>query len=124
MKDEHRGRHLSTASIAGSESAPRRRHDSREAPQPSRAPLLSEESLEDLRRRWKHVQSQFVDEPRRAVEHADSLVAELMMRIAESFANERSGLEAQWGRNNEVDTENLRLALQRYRSFFERLLDV
>jgi len=124
MKDEHKGRPLSTASIASSDPPLRRRDDSAKATEPSRAALISEESLEDMRGRWKHIQAQFVDEPRHAVEHADSLVAELMMRIAESFANERTGLEAQWGRNNKVDTEDLRLALRRYRSFFERLLDV
>jgi hypothetical protein len=65
-----------------------------------------------------------VDEPRRAVEQADSLVAEAMKRLAEIFAEERATLEGQWGRDETVSTENLRLALRRYRSFFGRLLSV
>jgi len=64
----------------------------------------------------------FVDEPRRTVEEADKLVAAVMQRLAEGFANERSGLEKQWDSGENVSTEDLRLALQRYRSFFDRLL--
>jgi hypothetical protein len=65
-----------------------------------------------------------VDEPRRAVEQADSLVAGAMKRLAETFANERAKLEGQWDREENVSTENLRLALRRYRSFFGRLLSI
>jgi hypothetical protein len=72
--------------------------------------------------RWMDVQSTFVDEPRAAVERADSLVAEVMKRLAEGFANERGALERQWDRGDNVTTEDLRLALQRYRQFFDRLL--
>ena len=53
---------------------------------------------------------------------ADQLVAEIMQRLAESFARERSDLEQQWDRGEDVSTEDLRVALQRYRSFFQRLL--
>ena len=63
-----------------------------------------------------------MDEPRRTVEEADKLVASVTQRLAEGFANERSGLEKQWGRGDNVSTEGLRVALQRYRSFFDRLL--
>jgi hypothetical protein len=63
-----------------------------------------------------------VDEPRHAVEQADSLVAEMMQHLAQLFADERSKLEAQWTRGEDVSTEDLRVALQRYRSFFDRLL--
>jgi hypothetical protein len=63
-----------------------------------------------------------VDEPRRTVEAADKLVASVMQRLAEGFANERSSLEKQWDRGDNVSTEDLRVALQRYRSFFDRLL--
>ena len=82
-----------------------------------------------LNRRWKisdrsgaSLQTGFVDEPRRTVEDADKLVAAVMQRLAEGFANERSGLEKQWDRGDNVSTEDLRVALQRYRSFFDRLL--
>jgi hypothetical protein len=124
MRDGPKSKPISTASIAGSELPRPGREGLKDMAGSSRTPLLSPDALDELRKRWTHIQSRFVDEPRRAVEHADSLVAELMMRLAEGFANERSGLEKQWGRNQEVDTEDLRLALQRYRSFFDRLLDV
>ena len=66
----------------------------------------------------------FVDEPRQAVQQADSLVAGAMKRLAEMFAAERAKLEGQWDRGDDVSTEDLRLALRRYRSFFGRLLSV
>ena len=87
-------------------------------------PLLEEEATVEVRSRWEKIQGGFVDEPRRAVEEADTLVAELMQQLADSFAEERKGLEGQWDRGDEVSTEDLRIALQRYRSFFDRLLSV
>ena len=87
-------------------------------------PLFSESDIGDLRNRWSTVQTGFVDEPRRAVEDADNLVATVMKRLAESFATERSNLEKQWDRGDNVSTEDLRVALQRYRTFFDRLLNV
>ncbi len=87
-------------------------------------PLFPSSELESLRTRWKEIQTAFVDEPRRAVEQADGLVASAMKRLAEVFADERSGLEKQWDRGDSVSTEDLRVALQRYRSFFDRLLSV
>jgi hypothetical protein len=72
--------------------------------------------------RWQAVQAGFVDEPRSAVQDADALVAEVIQRIAEGFAQERDSLEKQWSGGENVDTEQLRIALQRYRSFFTRLL--
>ena len=85
-------------------------------------PLLASSDSEGFRARWTDVQSGFVDEPRRAVESADGLVAELMQHLAKTFADERSGLERQWDRGDDVSTDDLRTAFQRYRSFFERLL--
>jgi hypothetical protein len=85
-------------------------------------PLFSESEMGDFRSQWSKVQTGFVDEPRRTVEDADKLVAAVMQRLAEGFANERSGLEKQWESGDNVSTEDLRLALQRYRSFFDRLL--
>jgi hypothetical protein len=85
-------------------------------------PLFSESEMGDFRSQWSKIQTGFVDEPRRTVEEADKLVAAVMQRLAESFANERSGLEKQWDGGDNVSTEDLRLALQRYRSFFDRLL--
>jgi hypothetical protein len=88
------------------------------------APLFATSDAEAFRERWQDVQTQFVDEPRKSVEQADSLVAEVMQRLAQMFADERAGLERQWDRGDEVSTEDLRQALRRYRSFFERLLSV
>ena len=87
-------------------------------------PLLAGDIVSELRNRWTDIQAGFVDEPRRAVEQADSLVAEAIKRLAETFANERNQLEGQWDRGGDVSTEDLRQALQRYRSFFSRLLSV
>jgi hypothetical protein len=89
-----------------------------------RAPLFRDQDLDELRSRWSTIQTGFVDEPRRAVEEADGLVASTIGRLAESFADERSHLEGQWSRGSDVSTEDLRLALRRYRSFFDRLLSV
>ncbi len=86
--------------------------------------LLSRDDNDGFQSRWETIQTGFVDEPRRTVEQADELVAEVMKRLAEGFAAERERLEQQWGRGEDVSTEDLRLALQRYRSFFQRLLDV
>lgn len=88
------------------------------------AQLFAAEDAAGFRTRWGGIQTGFVDEPRRAVEEADSLVAEVMKRLAEGFANERHELESQWERADQVSTEDLRLAMRRYRAFFERLLAV
>jgi len=95
------------------------------APVPSDAsPLFPAGEAEDFRTRWGEIQTGFVDEPRRAVEQADGLVAEMMQRLAQVFADERGKLEEQWSRGDDISTEDLRVALQRYRSFFDRLLSV
>ncbi len=75
-----------------------------------------------FRQRWEEIQTRFVDQPRGAVQDADGLVATLMQQLAEGFAKERELLEAQWGRGEDISTEDLRVALQRYRAFFQRLL--
>ncbi len=84
--------------------------------------LFPDNELNDLRARWDKTQISFVDEPRAAVEQADSLVATVVKRLAEQFAAERADLEHQWDRGTEVSTEDLRQALRKYRSFFDRLL--
>ena len=86
------------------------------------SPLFPDDELHSFRARWDQAQTSFVDEPRQAVEQADSLVANVVKRIAEQFANERAQLEKQWDRGGNVSTEDLRQALRRYRSFFDRLL--
>ena len=87
-------------------------------------PLFPENEATNFRNRWTEIQGAFVDEPRRAVEQGDALVADVIKRLASSFADERSKLEGQWGRGDNVSTEDLRVALQRYRAFFDRLLSV
>jgi hypothetical protein len=85
-------------------------------------PLLASTDAEGFRARWTDVQTAFVDAPRRSVEEADALVAELMQHLARTFADERGQLERQWDRGDDIPTDELRTAFQRYRSFFERLL--
>jgi len=129
MTDENR---LSTSDIAAVTDrrsvTPERVEDQRsdqprvvdEAP----APLFVTEEASGLRTRWSAIQTGFVDEPRKAVEEADALVAQVMKQLADVFADERKRLEAQWERSDQVSTEDLRQAMRRYRSFFERLLSI
>jgi hypothetical protein len=72
--------------------------------------------------RWQRIQQTFVDEPKAAVKEADGLVAEVMQAVARAFADEREQLERRWTQGEDVSTEDLRQILQRYRSFFQRLL--
>lgn len=89
------------------------------------AALFQQDELAGYRTRWSGIQTGFVDEPRRAVEEADALVSELATRLTQTFADQRRRLEEHWEKaENNVSTEDLRRAMQRYRSFFERLLRV
>lgn len=88
----------------------------------SREPLLSESSTSGYRSRWEEIQARFVDDPRSSVEQADALVNEVIHELETSFGSERETLEAQWQRGEDVQTEDLRVVLRRYRSFFGRLL--
>ena len=90
-------------------------HDARE-------PLLPQDQSERYRTEWQKIQAGFVDEPRKSVEEADRLVADLMQRLAAVFSDERERLEKQWDSGDDVSTEELRVGLTRYRSFFDRLL--
>lgn len=84
-------------------------------------PLLGSDT-DQLRGRWESIQSSFVDEPQQAVEQADALVTEVIKRLTKTFQETRDSLETQLGEAEDVSTEDLRVGLQRYRSFFERLL--
>src|SRR5215510_8467581 len=88
------------------------------------APLFHDDEGRGFRTRWEGIQTGFVDEPRTAVEQADALVSETIKRLSDVFAEERAALEKHWGRGENISTEDLRVALKRYRSFFERLLHV
>lgn len=114
---------LSTADIVASEGrVPGMSPQTAEAPQA--IALLATVEAGTFRTRWTEIQAGFVDEPGRAVQQADALVAELMKRLAQMFADERAKLEAQSKRGEKLSTEDMRVALQRYRSFFNRLLSV
>ncbi|MGI5447969.1 hypothetical protein ACQEVM_19850 [Streptomyces sp. CA-243310] len=86
-------------------------------------PLLGGADADGLRKQWSEIQGRFVDDPQEAVRSADTLVAEVMQELARTFSAHKQDLEGQWDRGEQVATEDLRLALQRYRSFFNRLLN-
>lgn len=116
---------LTTAKLAGAGDASAEPSPAAASPAPSAettGPLLARDEARDFQTRWDGIQASFVDEPRQAVEQADNLVANAMQRLAEVFAAERANLEGQWDRGDSVSTEDLRVALRRYRSFFGRLL--
>lgn len=133
MQDEPR-EGLTTADLSGATSAERASgedpsNDERERPAGAETsgdehpePLLDDEETESFQARWREIQVRFVDEPRDSVKDADGLVADLMQRLAGSFSEERNRLEGEWERGSEVSTEDLRVALKHYRSFFNRLL--
>jgi hypothetical protein len=120
---------LTTADIAARQGDERQREDdatARSTPAAAtgeRSTLFDGAASDRLRARWTEAQTAFVDAPQQAVQDADALVAELMRQLADTFAQERAALERQWARGEDVTTEDLRVLLQRYRSFFERLLD-
>jgi len=125
---ESRRRSLTTADIAASANSPEDlvadepsdgmaasgRNEQREL-----ASLFTEEAATEFRSRWNVVQQGFVDDPKNAVRQGDELVAQVIQSLAETFATQRTALESDGG-----STEDLRLALRRYRSFFERLLSI
>jgi hypothetical protein len=134
MTDEvRRDARLSTSDIAGSNPQPadaaveergRQGTTTEASADVHDTPLFSPDEADGFKTRWSAIQTAFVDEPRKAVEEADTLVAEVMKRLAEVFAQERTELERQWDRGEQISTEDLRIALRRYRSFFTRLLAV
>jgi hypothetical protein len=121
MSDDNR---LSTADLARPRDADDQETDDQETQEEGagRQPLFAGEDADRFRSRWQEVQAGFVDEPRQAVQDADGLVADLMQRLAATFSDERASLESQWDSGQDASTEDLRVALQRYRSFFDRLL--
>jgi hypothetical protein len=87
-------------------------------------PLFAENERSDFRSRWEEVQAGFVDEPKQSVERADALVSDAVERMTAGFTSARTRLEEQWAQGEDASTEDLRVALTRYRSFFNRVLDV
>jgi uncharacterized protein YdaT len=84
--------------------------------------LFEEEESDKFRTQWLNIQSKFVDNPRESVREADELVANILKSVTMGFHHRRTSLEKQWNSGNDISTEDLRLALKRYRSFFDRLL--
>jgi hypothetical protein len=113
----------STETVAGTGAADPTATPRGDVQQPP-AQLLDSGELAGITRRWSDIQTAFVDSPQQAVQDADALVADLMQHLAQVFATERQQLEGQWSRGGTVSTEDLRVSLQRYRSFFQRLLSV
>jgi hypothetical protein len=127
VREEHAADRLSTADLAQAGNRPlgtpppvTKKNGATE----SNESLFAPNDTQDFRSRWEKIQIGFVDEPRKAVEQADELVANAIKRLAEVFASERQKLETEWDKNDNVSTEDLRVALRRYRSFFDRLLSV
>jgi len=113
---------MTTAELV--ETNDRKNVDEAQTEQAGNTPLFDEHEAGDLRSRWQRIQSEFVDDPRASVEQADKLVATAIQRLAEIFANEKSNLEGTWSRGNEVSTEEMRQAVKRYHSFFDRILSI
>jgi hypothetical protein len=138
MDGEQKEKNLTTADLAATEKSAAQREinrDRKEAVNENQngkrsseeeqlVPLFLPDVAKDFRSRWDTVQRSFVDDPKQAVRRADELVAQVMKSLAETFSNERTKLEAQLEETDKASTENLRLALRRYRSFFERLLSL
>lgn len=107
----------------GGETDSQRRADSREKSDPAGSSgLMHDKRWQEFAGRWDSIQSGFVDDPRRTVEQADRLVAEVIDHLSRIFTQERAKLEAQWSKSGEADTEDLRLAMRRYRDFFRTLV--
>jgi hypothetical protein len=118
------GAAATTARDSSGQSSHPSTHVANQSEDTDRGPLFQSAEVTNLRAKWEAIQVGFVDEPRRSVQEADSLVAATMKRLAEQFAAERSNLESQWDRGSDISTEDLRIALRRYRSFFGRLLSI
>ena len=135
-QEPRRSRDLEDPDKPTAESTPPEHKEDRQAPRPSvtsaasrpsgeeRAALFHDEEAHGFRSRWDAIQTGFVDEPRAAVEQADALVAQVVSRVVQVFGEQRTTLESQWDRDRDISTEDLRLALTRYRAFFDRLLSV
>jgi len=125
MTDQVSERQLTTADLAGAgQPRPEAAPAASAAPDGRPVPLLASGESDNMRSRWSAIQIGFVDDPRHSVEMADALVAEMMQRLAQVFAKQRGQLEGQWSEGQDVSTEDLRLALRQYRSFFDRLLTI
>jgi hypothetical protein len=95
------------------------KHENAAVSEPS---LLPDDDRSKYQEQWASIQTKFVDEPKQCVQEADALVADVIQQLATEFAEQRKSLEQQWSSGGDASTEDLRQALQHYRSFFQRLL--
>jgi hypothetical protein len=128
LNERHNEEEITTADIAG-KSQPQRGEvipisQQRTTQREGEPSLLASDEIDDFHSRWTSIQTSFVDEPKSSIEAADKLVAQAIKRIADGFYEERMKLERQWKTGKDVSTEDLRQSLQRYRSFFSRLLSM
>jgi hypothetical protein len=125
---ETQGNGLTTADLAAAARKPAAERENRkpqaEGADEQLAPLFPPDVAEDFRDRWDAVQTGFVDDPKQAVQQGDELVAQVMQSLADTFSKERAQRESQLENPDGASTENLRIALRRYRSFFKRLLSL
>lgn len=119
---EHEPTHVADDDVVRAEDEPVRRDDDLQVSGSATQSVLPDDDAGELGRRWDELQARFVDAPQEVVQEADRLVADVFDRVTRTFAEERGRLEEQWNRGEEASTEDLRVALQRYRSFFQRLL--
>ena len=87
--------------------------------------LLARGERDKLTVRLQQALNTFVESPRQAVEEADGIFDEAVTRLTEALTERRRVLRTGWqgaGQGTEVQTEELRQALQQYRETAERLL--
>ena len=87
-------------------------------------PLFSPDAARDFRASWDAVQIGFVDDPQQAVRKPDELVRQVLETLTQSFSVDRGAADGGTTGAEQATTEQLRMALRRYRSFFQRLLSL
>lgn len=117
--DHHQDRFVDAPPLAVDRDAPPSASGDDESP----VQLFGPEAAERFRDEWQQIQARFVDDPKDAVQDADDLLAEVLQSLAGTFTERKQELEGQWHGESEALTEDLRLALRRYRTFFNQLLD-
>ena len=93
-------------------------------PQNRGTAFIKQNQVEALQSRWQTIQMEFVDKPKGTVAKADQLIEEVIDRLEQLLTQKRDELKQEWGRSDEPTTEELRLALQHYRTFLNQLLSV
>lgn len=115
--DRHEGR---TATSTGPHVDRSGRSEERSTPGSDR--LLHDDERGDLRERWDALQGRFVDDPSEATRLADDLLRDTRDRVQKRWQERHRELTDRWKDRDDLDTEDLRTTLRRYRDDFERLL--